>query len=144
MRSTVTVSLSGMRLALDVHKSQCLPPQNHNGVVTRRACAAELAVVCTLGREKRRRGYSAACSSSTPSKSSSPRSGGAGGSLTTPPALVRSACTWRSMFTKVRASPFSITTAGQGGRRLSYHTPRLGSQRMHLALDVHKSKGLPF
>jgi hypothetical protein len=51
---------------------------------------------------KRRRGYSPACSSSTPSKSSSQDQG-------RPP--VRSACTWRSMFTRVRASPFSTTTA---------------------------------
>jgi hypothetical protein len=35
MRSTVTVSLSGMRLALDVHEGQGLPPQNHNGVLLR-------------------------------------------------------------------------------------------------------------
>ena len=32
-----------MNLPLDVHKSQGLPPQYHNGVVPRRACAAELA-----------------------------------------------------------------------------------------------------
>ena len=48
---------------------------------------------------------------SIPSKSSSPRSGEAGGPFSIGGAFVRSACTWRSMFTRVRASPFSTTTA---------------------------------
>ena len=55
-------------------------------------------------------------SHSTPSKSSSPRSGAAGGPFTTGGAFVRSACTCRSMFTRVRASPFSMTTRVIPGR----------------------------
>jgi hypothetical protein len=40
--------VGGQHLALDVHKSQCLPPKNHNGVVPRRVCAANLAVALNL------------------------------------------------------------------------------------------------
>jgi hypothetical protein len=48
---------------------------------------------------------------STPSKSSSPGSGAAGGPFTTTPgAVVRSTCAWRSMFTRVSASPAKMIT----------------------------------
>ena len=88
---------------------------------------------------------------SSPPKSSSPGSGAAGGPFTTTAwSRVRSACVWRSIFTRAKASPSKMTTGSDHVALVQRSFPpsirsalEQGPQRVRLAFDFRGPKPRP-
>jgi hypothetical protein len=68
--------------------------------------------------------------------------GAGGGACTIPAGAFAGGHAWRSMVTRVRASPRSITTASSHVVHVQRSLPSSARSAVNLPLDVHESKGL--